>query len=206
MQRNLEVRSDHRQWWNLFIEQCNGISKLWDIHSKNPELRVISDASGSWSCGAIWQNEWCQLPCDARFKDEDIGVKELIPVVVAAVVWGHNWWGKTVEYMLDNEAVVAVLNSGYARDKSLMHLLRCSFFMAAALNFWYCGSHIPGRLNTAADAILRNKKSVLFEVIPSINSSPSTIPQRLIELVAPGSPNWISPSWVKRFRDSIRWH
>ena len=49
---------------------------IWDIHSKNPDLRVIGNTSGSWGYGAIWWNEWCQLPWDAHFKDEDIAVKE----------------------------------------------------------------------------------------------------------------------------------
>ena len=26
---------------------------LWDIHSKKPDLRVISDASGSWGCRVV---------------------------------------------------------------------------------------------------------------------------------------------------------
>ena len=63
-------------WWNSFLEQWNEISMIWDIHSKNPDLRVIGNTSGSWGCGAIWWNEWCQLPWDAHFKDEDIAVKE----------------------------------------------------------------------------------------------------------------------------------
>ena len=60
-----------------------------------------------------------------------------------------------------------------------------------------------GRLNTAADAISHDKRSVLFEIVPCTNSSPSTIPQTLIAFVAP---DWILPIWVKKFRDSIRWH
>ena len=75
----------------FILEQWIGISMLWDIHNKYPDLWVISDASGSWGCRAIWQNEWCQLPWDAHFKYEDIAMKGLVPVVVAAVVWGHNW-------------------------------------------------------------------------------------------------------------------
>ena len=64
----------------------------------------------------MWKREWFQLSWDAQFQDEDIAVKELIPVVMAAALWGHNWRGKTVEFVSDNAAVVAVLNSGYARD------------------------------------------------------------------------------------------
>ena len=111
-----------------------------------------------------------------------------------------------MEYVSDNVAVVAVLNSGYAKDKSLMHLLRGLFFMAASLNFWYCASHIPGRLNIVADAISPNNLTLLGEVRPSINPAPSVIPQTLIQLVEPGSPDWISPNWVRKFRNSIIWH
>ena len=54
-----------------------------------------------------------------------------------------------VEFVSDNEAVVAVLNSGYARDGVLTHLLRFLFFIAASFSFWYSACHIPGRLNVA---------------------------------------------------------
>ena len=178
--------------------QCSG---MYGIVSQ-----VISDASGSRGCGAIWQNEWFQLPWEEQFKDENIAVLELIPVVVAAALWGHNWRGKVVEYVSDNATVVAVLNSGYAKDKSLMHLLRGLFFKATSLNFGYCATHIPGRLNIAANAISRNNLTLLSEVRPSINPAPSVIPQTLIQLVAPGSPDWISPNWVRKFRNSIVWH
>ena len=56
----------------------------------------------------------------------------------------------------DNEAVVVVLNLGYARDGVLTHLLQFLSFIAASFSFWYSTCHIPGRLNVAADAISRN--------------------------------------------------
>ena len=55
-----------------------------------------------------------------------------------------------VQFVSDNEAVVAVLNSGYARDGVLMHLLWCLFFIAASFSFWYSACHIPGRLNVVS--------------------------------------------------------
>ena len=143
---------------------------------------------------------------NACFRDEDIAVKELVPVLVASALWGHNWRGKVVLFVLDNAAVVSILNSGYSRDKTLMHLLRCLFFMAASFNFWYSASHIPGKLNIAADAISRNRESTLFEVMPTINRSPSIIPQMLIQLLAPNGPDWTSQSWARQFNNSIVWH
>ena len=44
VQLNFEVRSD-LAWWNSSLELWNGISMLWNIHSKNPDVRVISDGS-----------------------------------------------------------------------------------------------------------------------------------------------------------------
>ena len=52
--------------------------------------------------------------------------KEIVPIVMAAALWGHKWWGKVVLFVSDNEPILAVLNSGCTRDGILMHLLQCS--------------------------------------------------------------------------------
>ena len=133
-------------------------------------------------------------------------MKELVPVVMAAAVWGHKWSGHIVQFVSDNEPVVQVLNAGHARDETLSHLLRCLFFMAATFSFWFCSTHIPGKLNSAADAISRNRLSVLHEYRPDLERSPSVIPQMLPRLVGPGGPDWILPNWGGLFRNSIVWH
>ena len=40
-------------------------------------------------------------------------------------------------------SVVAVVNSGWAKDKSLMHLLRCMFFIAAHFDIHIHATYIP---------------------------------------------------------------
>ena len=50
--------------------------------------------------------------------------KELFPIVVAAHLWGSQWSTWRVEFLCDNESVVAVLSSGTSRDADLMVLLR----------------------------------------------------------------------------------
>ena len=61
-----------------------------------------------------------------------------------------NGGSMVVQFVSDNEAVVAVFNSGYARDGVLMHLVWCLFFIAASFSFWYSACHIPGRLNVVS--------------------------------------------------------
>ena len=50
---------------------------------------LISDASGSWGCGAFaCTGQWFQLKLPESWHDVHITVKELLPIVLAAAVWG----------------------------------------------------------------------------------------------------------------------
>ena len=40
-------------WCHLFVERWNGISLLWDLGLVKNDLKVYSDASGSWGCAAF---------------------------------------------------------------------------------------------------------------------------------------------------------
>ena len=42
-------------WWYLFAEDWNGISMFWDVSKNTADVTVMSDASGSWGCGAFWK-------------------------------------------------------------------------------------------------------------------------------------------------------
>ena len=76
------------------------------LQRQNPQAVLVSDASGSWGCGAFWVTRWFQLQWPATVSEYHITVKELIPIVLAAAVWGPEWSGLTVEARCDNAAVV----------------------------------------------------------------------------------------------------
>ena len=61
-----------------------------------PDITVFTDTSGSWGCGVCWGSHWLQLQWCSRLQDLSITVKELIPVVLAAVIFGPQWSGKVV--------------------------------------------------------------------------------------------------------------
>ena len=68
---------------------------------------MTSDASGSWGCGAWQGTNWFQLKWDEQSASRGIApVKELLPIIVATVVWGHGWKGKQVCFQCDNSAYV----------------------------------------------------------------------------------------------------
>jgi len=96
-----------------------------------------------------------------------ITVKELLPIVIGAALWGEQWRGKTIKCWCDNAAVVAVLRSGWSKDEKLMHLMRCLFFILAHYNVSIIGQHIPGVENRAANALSRNDVDLFFSQVPS---------------------------------------
>ena len=85
-----------------------------------------------------------------------IAAKEMVPVVISIAIWGAQWTKCGVLVRSDNMAVVHCLTSGTARDPLLMHLLRCLHFASATHQIYIVARHVPGVLNTAADALSRN--------------------------------------------------
>ena len=53
---------------------------------------------------------------------------ELVLIALACMVWGQEWKGSRVIVHCDNQAVVHIVNSGYSKDKDMMHLIQCMFF------------------------------------------------------------------------------
>ena len=114
-------------WWRLFLGPWNGVGLIKEDNPL-PSIELASDASGSWGCGAWCGVRWFQYPWSIAAQHLDITVKELVPIVIAAAVWGPEWRGLRVTCLCDNQAVVAVMGSRSCRDRHLMHLLRCLFY------------------------------------------------------------------------------
>ena len=95
---------------------------LWDIGKLLPEFNVVSDASGTWGCGAYWDGKWFHFQWPSILQSLNIAIKELITVVVVAASFGNQWQGKLIQFTVDNMPVVHVLNSTYSKDPHLMHL------------------------------------------------------------------------------------
>ena len=126
---NLQCKAD-MAWWLLFVQGWNGVAFLPNLQVGEA---VVADASGAWGCGAYTRKtlEWFQLPWPSSWDGTNIAAKELLPLVMAAAVWGKSWHGTLVHVWSDNQAVVAVLSSHSAHNPQLMHFLRCLFFFQA---------------------------------------------------------------------------
>lgn len=193
---NQAFRAD-LEWWWVYLAQWNGVSLLWD--QGQPSITLTSDASGSWGCGTFWAAHWFQLPWPQSLPHLHITVKELIPIVIAAAVWGKSWSESHVWVKFDNAAVVHILNRGYSRDPEVMHLMRCLHFITARFNFRVTAEHIQGTLNTAADALSRNSLHTFKVLMPHANQSSTQIPHTLVDLLMGSKPDWLSTGWTALF-------
>ena len=71
-------------------------------------------------------------PWPPSWAERNIADKELVSIVLAVAIWGHEWTHRNVLVHCDNEAVVHVIRQQTSRDPGLMHLLRCMHFLCMA--------------------------------------------------------------------------
>ena len=100
-------------WWDVFLEQWNGVGMCSGVVQKPPSDTITSDASGRWVCGAFTTGgEWFQFCWPLVWEQVHITIKELLPVVAAWAVWVHQWPGGSIRVLWDKAAVVAIIKAG----------------------------------------------------------------------------------------------
>ena len=100
---------------------------LEDPSWKSAPFHLCTDASGSFFCKAWSGHSRFQHFLPKCFKQQSIAVKELLPIVMACMVWGKTLSKYAVIIHCDNQVVVELINAGYCKDSHLMQLLWCLF-------------------------------------------------------------------------------
>ena len=139
------------------MSSWNGVGMITPRMCKTiPDEVVHTDASG-WGCGGIWKEEWFQYRWPKEWEQRAIAVRELLPVVVACVVWGAKWTHKWVLVKTDNQSVVDILKSRSSKNPMIMHMVRCIQFVLASFQFELQVEHIQG---------VRNLQQMHYLVVP----------------------------------------
>ncbi len=84
-----------------------------------------------------------------------------------------------------------------------MHLLRCLFFVEAVYQFQLSASHIPGRDNTEADDVSRDRLSSFRSMVPQADREPTKFPEELPQLLFRQDLDWTSPTWTRLFTSIV---
>lgn len=177
---NVDFRQD-LAWWLAFLQSWDGVSffRLPSLCAFR-DLFVASDAAASLGFGALWRDAWFAGSWPQPVPATNITALELFPIVVAAHVWGCQWARLQVQFLCDNDAVVAVINSGTSRDRFVMHLLRRLVLVACQFHFSISACHVPGHHNAAADALSRVHFQAFHRLHPSADPYPTPVPPALV--------------------------
>lgn len=197
---NAEFKAD-MGWWQAFAPHWNGTSIL--VHQACAEVVVTSDASGFWGCGAWSGTAWFQVEWDDRTRNLGIAVKEMLPIIIAAATWGKLWSGCNVRARCDNAAVVAVVNARYSKEKLLMHMLRCLFFVEAQYQFRLSANHIAGVHNSLADDLSRDRLGSFRDKLRVSDTYPPVINSSLLQWLLTPDQDWLSQSWRELFNTIV---
>ena len=124
----------------------------------------------------LWRMVRRRIVPMAVVSNNQIAVKEMIPVVLGCAIWGHAWAGCRIIWRCDNQAVVACLGSRTSTDPTLMHLIRNIVFLEAYGGFHLQAEYIDTHANHVADDLPRNCMSAFFLKVPNASRLPSLPP------------------------------
>ncbi|XP_076583733.1 uncharacterized protein LOC143319050 [Chaetodon auriga] len=165
--------------WFQFLSSWNGISFFYDNHvTAQEDMHLFTDAAPSIGFGgyyngkwfsAMWPDEFTSLPPSST-------ICELYPIVIAAILWGHEWSKKIIVIHSDNSAVINIINKGRSHVLDIMQFIRRLTLISAQHQFIIRASHIPGHKNLIADSLSRFSFQKFRQLAPTSDRFPTPVP------------------------------
>ena len=122
-------------------------------------------------------DHWIADPWPPGLQVRLIQWKELYPIAIACLLWGHQWSGKKLLFHCDNQAVVDIWASGTSQDPLIMHLVHSIFFSAATNHFTVLVTRIVGTNNSIADSLSRLQITRFRHLAPAPDLEPTPVPK-----------------------------
>jgi len=172
---NSNVKADVSMW-HSFLDSWNGKTFfLSKTVSESPSIEFYTDASGKLGYGAYFQGSWFALPWLSHQAEYSMSAKELLPIIVAAHLWGFKWKNMKIKVHCDNEATVKILNKGYSSKKPIAEMVRSLMLCSMTYNFLLKAVHIPGKNNIKADLLSRFQINRFHHVTPEADRLPTPL-------------------------------
>ena len=168
--------------WDHFLSEWNGHS-LFLVSSliTNVDLRLFTDAAGGLGYGGIFGSRWFSAIWTSTFRQlpgftRNSTLIELVPIVVAACVWGRYWSRQRIILHCDNQALVYGLNKRRSSDPTTMLFLRRLTLLSMQFNFHILAVHIAGAANGIADALSRQQWARFRSLAPWAEPTSCPVP------------------------------
>ena len=176
---NLATRAD-LAWWADILESWVG-SSLLCRGAWSPDVAFAADASGSLGLGIFTGSLWCAEPWPSfEGRATNIAILEMVPLLVAATLWGPSWERKRVLFQSDNMAVVYAVNGWLPKDDHLVSLLKRLAKLSVLHNFRVRCEHLPGVRNIDADLLSRDRINDFLTRNAGASLSRVRVPQDLL--------------------------
>jgi hypothetical protein len=158
------------RWWSETLDDFQAIRYLSDDPSFLPILQVWSDASGKYGIGGHLEGGQDQFSerIPTKHNKKDIMFKEALAVLRCVEHWKGRMERKLVVFNVDNQALVAALNSGGCRQRATQAIVRRVYTLAAWHSFSLRAVWLSSASNKRADDLSR---FVLHEPSPAVDLS-----------------------------------
>ncbi|CAG2246210.1 unnamed protein product [Mytilus edulis] len=172
--------------WKSFLKNFNGLTLMPDrLWTSNEALEFYTDSAGGSTLGfgiyfkgrwahGLWPRTWHK-----RGLLSNITFLELFPVMVAIILWGSELRNKKVLFHIDNEGAVHIINKKSSKSSDVMILVRRLVLETLHHNILIKADHVPGKVNTIADAISRCQWSRFRNLAPNASLTPTPIPNQV---------------------------
>nr|XP_055023094.1 uncharacterized protein LOC129413423 [Misgurnus anguillicaudatus] len=170
--------------WQQFLSSWNGISFFYNDYITHPEdIQMYTDAAPSIGFGGYYSGRWFASEWPPEFSNliqqsdfPSSALYEMYPVIIAAILWGHEWSRHSILIHSDNSAVVEIINKGRSRSLAIMQLVRRLTLISAQHQFIIRAAHIPGYCNSIADSLSRFSFQKFRILAPESDMHPTPVP------------------------------
>ncbi|KAE8281681.1 hypothetical protein D5F01_LYC20680 [Larimichthys crocea] len=165
--------------WHHFLSSWNGISFFYDDHITKPEdIQLFTDAAPSAGFGGFYSGKWFAAAWPHEFPSlpHSSTIHEIYPIIIAGILWGHEWSKKTIAIYSDNSAAVDIINKGWSHSLDIMQFICRLTLVSAQHQFIIRASHIPGHKNAIADSLSRFSLQKFKLLAPDSDPLPTLIP------------------------------
>ena len=174
-----QVRLDI-EMWQKFLSLWNGVSFFLDDKIiVAADMHLFTDATDKAFAG-IYEDKWFQGEFPTGLLQQTGGLSmalmELYPIVVACVLWSERWSRKRILFHCDNMATVQIINKGRSKVPLIMKFIRKLTWTAATHNFIIHAEHVPGCINSVADALSRFQMKKFRQLVPKADQHPTPHP------------------------------
>lgn len=161
----------------LFLADYNGRSMLIDENFLNGDfLKLYTDAAGSSGYGAIFGTHWFLGKWPVAWKNLNIAVLELFPIVAYIAVRGSQWRNKSICFFTDNEAIVSVINKQTSKDVIILSLVRKLVLLCLRFNINFKSAHVRSGHNVLADLLSRSQVKAFLDMATWADRTPTLVP------------------------------